>query len=660
MNNLSSNFVNLKRKTEEPLEPGPAKKVCLEENASLFEIIPLDIIGKIFNSLSDRDLLVIDSVARKCSTFTKMQWQNRQKVQFSFSLYEKDSYLLSQAIDCYVMERLKIKVEENIQEKVKAIYQRFEGLMRRFPIFGAYIWHDLTHSFSSFTISQENQKLFEDHLSYLKDNSMRKEGDLKQEGGDYLLKGLYQVTCSNLLSPTPQHFDKQKYRIFECFKRAITEGSISASLYAYVLLKDKVSPEWLDSLAWLTEENHKDFRASDAIFYANLEFARKVYLQSLPRPSALSAMAFSEPLNTIKEELFDEAICLYEEKVPVIVLGHAANVKLHLNKWEEAEALFDKTLAGCGDAVPIQLLANASIAKLKVNKLKEAEVFCDRVLAFSGDDVSAQYLVRAVTIKSQLNKWKEAEILYHRVLAAYGDHLPPQLLSRAVIIKLRLNKWKEAEMFYNKVLAAYGDRVPAHFLVHAAVIKSQLNKWGDVEAICNKALTCYDDEDLPGFLLVYMAIAKQRLNKRQEAEILYNKVLAVYGDSFTKDAKLAYLAFLKLHFNKWEEAEELYNKAFAVYDNIPVAVLTDAAFVKLRLNKHQEAEALYDKALIIYGDYALADLLVHAAFVKSQLSKSEEAETLCNKALIACDGDVPADVQEMVDRVKERLNIARN
>lgn len=582
MNSLPCTFVNLKRKAEEPLEPSQVKKVCLEKKPVLFEL-RREVVDKIFDQLSTRDLLAIDSAAKGCSALIQKQWEKRQKVKFSFNLHEKENCLLSLAIDGYIRGRENIDVEGNVQEKVKAVYQRFEGIMTHFPAFGAYIWSDLTQSFSSFDISPKNQKLFEDQLGYLKGNATQNEAELKLKGGDYLLKGLYQMTCYQniLLPPTAQERTKQQRAIFNCFKLAIKDSATSASLYAFLLSKGTFPIEWLDSLAQLAE-HQKDFRASDAIFHAHPDFTDRIFSKHLPRPSVLWAIASKQLPSGYKAELLDEAIRLYEGEVPADVWSQAGHVKKKLGKWKKAEVLYGKAIATYGDVVPARALA------------------------------------KTASVKFRLNKWDEAQKFYGEAMTTYGDAVPAPLLAKAAYVKGYLNKNEEAEELYDKATAAYGGEAPALVLVNAANVKWYLNKNGEAEELYDRATAAYDD-DVPAEVLVDVANVKLYLNKYEEAESLFDKAIAAYGENIPAK-ELADAANIKLRLNKWEEAEGLYDQTIIAYgDDVPAVVLANAGYLKWCLKKCEEANELYSQAIIAYGDDIPVAVLNAAANVKISL-----------------------------------------
>ena len=173
----------------------PLKKPHLQLSGIF--LIP-DLIHKILSYLPFQSILNFERLSTTCQPYTEARWKEltlEEQLDFDWAASAtvldsiKYRYILGKATMQYAQDRSNI-VEEpgNIPptpatiQQLQRIYHRYEGLMIKFPPFGAFVWNDLSRLTNHSIISQV-QKIFV--MPNLKEPC--------ETGGELLLKGLSQL-----------------------------------------------------------------------------------------------------------------------------------------------------------------------------------------------------------------------------------------------------------------------------------------------------------------------------------------------------------------------------------------------------------------------------------------------------------------------------------
>ncbi|MBA3603073.1 MAG: hypothetical protein H0W50_05410 [Parachlamydiaceae bacterium] len=394
-----------------------------------------ELIQKILSYLQFEDILKFETLASNYKYLTDINWKYLKSTKFfnfdwSDCIKElhpaKDCFLLSKAIHAYIHHRSKHGSNQLSQK----IYQRFEGLMRRFPSFGACLWYDIKTICPTLQ-SPLSEKFNEDLVVF--DKAIK---DYPLYGGDFLLGGLYKAASCNRKAPDKISVNKMG-EIFILFKKAIELKASCASYFAVKTLGNKVSINWHYSLGALSADQ-KDYRALDHLMNENMNFALDIYNSGIFLPSVVGAIANNSLLfrdNNLEnykkqtKTLLENAIDCYEEaNVPLYIwdkwdfllkgIESKGHIKNSLEFFSEKQVKNSKISSNSYDGC-VDLDFRTSFRKFQLGEWNEAEKWYDNLGHFVADRTNVHplaYWIRKAYIKFQLKKWGEAEKLYDGIL----------------------------------------------------------------------------------------------------------------------------------------------------------------------------------------------------------------------------------------------------
>lgn len=455
--------------------------VPTETLSQCLQKLPPEILDNILSNFSHLELSRLEQFDKGCKNFTQRRWKDltiSHRFDFDWSCCrqerypEKTRFVLGKALETYMVHRLSLLYKATTVAKVALC---FEGVMKRYPVLGAFIYSDLS-SFEPF--ETPHKELFQRELALLK---------LKETnaGGDLLLQALLEAT--KVKPPGQQPLAERTTRLgasYLKFKKAIEANATCASMFALRLLhfrENSLNPLLLN-LSQFSIWKNRDYRGLE--FYLNLDneanVASKLYAEGVFEPPVLADLSVKASLEgnlNQAEELIDSAIVSYGDQVSYRTLVNAADIKYRLKKLNESEALYYKAISlyGSGSVLGLcNLWGELAVVKYHLKKLTEAELLFDKALAL-GDIASWLYETAALT-KYDLKKHVEAEPLFEKAFASYGNgQVPVEIMAAAALNKLCLGKREEYRLLLNKVIDACNYQRPefvVNLMIEANKIKS--------------------------------------------------------------------------------------------------------------------------------------------------------------------------------------------
>ena len=645
---FSSPNSGLKRPAEAVPVERPYKKSHLEWSGVY---LVTDIVHKILSYLPFQSLLKFEKLSRTCRQYTKSRWKEltiEERLDFDWSACAKaiDSvkyrYILGRATLQYAEERFKVLEElkivhpsDSAKEKLQRIYHRFEGLMVRFPSFGAFLWNDLSR-ISNNSLTSQLQKSF----------LMSDINEPCETGGELLLRGLSQLGPLQTIQDPPLQPLRRKAigEAFQTLTKAIQKNATCASFLAVRLFFNRNLQGMLINLSILSIGKNNDCRGLDQLLSINPEISNGLFTNGNDFPPVLVAVAKHGGKTTVeKEQLLATAIIGYGDHVPAETWHTAADVKYNLQKWKDAAELYSKAITAYGDNVPPEVLSDAAFAYHNLQQWEKAAEFYSKAITAYGDNVLPVVLHNAAVAYHSLQQWEKAAELSTKAITAYGENVLPVVLKNAATAYFKLQLWEKAAELYSKAITAYEDNVPPVVLTNAATAYFELQQWGKAAEFYIKAITAYGD-NVPPRVLQSAAVTYHNLEQWEKAAELYTKGITAYGANVPPqvlhNAALAYL-YLK----QWEKVAEFYSKAITAYgDKVPPEVLSGAALAYLKLKQWEKAAELYTKAITAYGENVSPKFLHSAAIAYFNLKQWEKAAEFYTKAITAYGDNVPPQV----------------
>lgn len=534
--------------------------------------------AKIMSMLPFEDVLNFEAASLWHSRKTNDYWVQKKSTKF-FNIDWSDSgnsakysFILSKAIHAYVYYRTNFFNGETPNERISKIYRRFEGLMLRFPLFGAYIWSDLK-SINPQLLSP-HQRQFEMNRVLLKQPSSD-----NLNGGDHLLYGLYKIS---FCLPGPIPFPN-KCEITKTFTKAIQLNATCASYFAFKLRYDTF--EWHASLGDFSKEKG-DYRALDNLYKfkqnkANIQYNRAVFIPSvLAIASKCALTTYGNDLEINKNEILGilkQAEEAYgEENVP-------------LDLWESFDVLMD------GDERIDEYKTYISKAMKLNNSFTNSYDGC----------VDANF--KMICRHFQLGEWKEAEIKLDLEfsLNIYGRK-PLSLYIRHAYVKFKLEKWEEANLIYGNLinLVAYQDinqhSFPAIYThvvqqaPHDKKDKFEIGLWRDF------AFTCLKVKDFKRALLhikkCFKALEYSNFDLEffKEWKVLYDEIKNNFlkeGVNFPSSCSINYMGvMIENALGNWNEVVALHGNESLLGNETP----RHLGYAYFKLKNWELAEPIYD------------------------------------------------------------------
>ena len=517
--------------TDEVTRPGKrprigAKAKPLIEPLELAGVSLLtEVVDKIFTCFSLKEVLAFEQLSQECRDHTAPRWKQwaiDDRLDFDWvsckeEIYPaKYRYLLGSATLQYIEDREQALKENppqqvnppQLQEKLQNIYRRFEGLMVRFPIFGAFVWNDL---------SPRSPKLVSPYQQRFAVSNLEKPFET---GGELLLQGLNLLRAATVIR---DHIPKEELgKTIQVLVQAIQKNATCASFLAVRGFFDQRLLHFYQQLGTLSIGKNNDCRGLDEFFTKDQGRSVRIWFDNGTHfPPVLAC--FAKTLNSAeqREPLLETAIKGYGNYVPAAVWHFAARTKFDLNKMEEADELYSKAIVAFGDKTPPTLLENAALVKYKLEKWDEADKLFSKTIFTYGVKAPPRVWAYAASVKSKLGKWQKADELCSKSIVAFdaiGDKAPPEVLMDAAYVKSKLGKWQEADELYSKSIVAFdaiGDKAPPGVLMDAANVKTKLEQWDKADELYSQAIVAYGDK-VPSQVLDSADYVKAKIKEMEQ------------------------------------------------------------------------------------------------------------------------------------------------
>lgn len=540
-----------KRPYEDPIdtETPPSKKqklspgevVCSREIFNFCRWgetqLPLDVISHFVTFLPQRDFVKFSALAKGAISFTEVRFEEMRKQKqchFACSFEAKESYpqrasyIFVRTLHRYVHEReALIKNPQALpvaprppEAQIKALYERFQSIMERFPSsLGKYIWKDLN---SMASLQMDDGKLFLENSSSALPTSERS----SSLAGDALLEGLSHLTtyCDLMWKANQNLAPMSLGKALPHLTHAMSSGAMITAYLAIKILSPLSSStfEYCKNLA-STSASYGDFKSLNHLLNKNIINAQQAYQSGLHYPPILTQIGIKqmEENHDAKqtEPLFEEAIKGYRdpahvdgltwlyaginkyqlgkhkeaesllenalEKKPSIprakmptLWDYLMNTKMGLKKWQEAEKCGSQCLLSYSlydQKIPLIYWASMAIINTGLKNWDEVHLYLDKTINSSDFNPTHPFYFKAclhiIDIKSAEEKWEEAERYIHLIVDRpnQGFHI----LVRTAKIKFYLKKWQEAKKYVDQALAVSPSEVPAHVQRLADKINAQ-------------------------------------------------------------------------------------------------------------------------------------------------------------------------------------------
>ncbi len=398
------------RNSEDDLIQDPMN---LDQEISPFNMLVEDVFCKILSNLSLTDSIRFERTSKIQVTRSENYWQTLAfKERFTFTWFQdnesfRDRYLLGKAIHLYI---------ENPPEanQVQSTYNKFSGMMAKFPFFGAYLLGDL----KSRAPVIGDQKILKKHIYKLKNDRIEMAGSL-------LLKGL--LLSINLQKTKPENINKLIEKIKTTISLAI-EKKVSCS--SYLLTKacfNEINSENNDLqkvllfLADTCSKKTKDFRALDLLLRDNLQFGEYLYNEAESREApVLASMGINHFLSdqfNSSADFFEEAFKVYneaEQSIPLGILFNAFLTNSKAGRLEKTAEYFDQWIHATekdGQVIQLDFLFSAAEMNHKIGRFEKAADYLDKgiqAIEKDGKAISVDLLMKAATTNFHIGRFEKA------------------------------------------------------------------------------------------------------------------------------------------------------------------------------------------------------------------------------------------------------------
>lgn len=329
-------------------------------NPSLHSL-PTEVVDYIFSLLSLRDLHSTKAVNQDSAKATDRQWKRLMKeehLDFGWSICQNDksNYYLNRALLYYQ----NIQFTEEFSKRVKNLYP----LMESFPYFKAYHEEDLAEVEKREAI---DTKEIEREIAE----------KAKEWGGEALLHALFKArkfreddsfdqylqyfeNAMRLNASIASYFAVDRlFHYYRCDERDVVDKFFSLAKQA----ADQGDYRGLQCLVERTlpayvQELYTQKYIYPPIFYG-LAKGQVPHLTPLPSDKRLKNLPFQKSYQLNLEEaekLMDQAIAMYEPRIPLQVLMDAALIQQNLKNFSKAERLYERILLDYKHVVTCDIL----------------------------------------------------------------------------------------------------------------------------------------------------------------------------------------------------------------------------------------------------------------------------------------------------------------
>lgn len=423
---------------------------------------PDDILNCFMQSMGFKELLTFSATAKNVEFLAQHRWKSlRQQDHFLFNWSDCATEVQSDKWN-YVLGAALTKFLEKtwfcLTDQVPAIRQRFSHLVERFPYFGHFV---------NFRLLSPEDEQFQEKESQISDVFLKM--PLK-EGGDYLLKGLYD-------------YYHQTEGWMDLLNQAI---QLNATLVGFIAIqKIKMQGDsCVDFAIKAAAHEKKDFRALEIIIekYASWhEMFKEIYDKGHKHGPICAKLAQDEADPVKATSLWDEALASYGESVPLKVLVAAGKVKNQLKRWEEADKIWHQALRFFGSHMSDQERSLVADVKIQLKKpYKEIDWVIDQLNPYLmrqyPPEVIDQFARRVIA-----RKYDKMDVDLKALLNE--NKLPPHAAAHVLItyafMKEQKQEFLEARDLFNEAAVLLGEKTPQDVRVHLAMINRAIELSAD-------------------------------------------------------------------------------------------------------------------------------------------------------------------------------------
>lgn len=420
-----------------------SKKAKHDDIKTTSLIFPDTLLKCIMQFMEFRELLTFSATAKNVEVLAQHRWKSlRQQDHFLFNWSDctnevhadKWNYVLGAALTKFLEKTWFCPTDQ-----VPAIRQRFSHLVERFPYFGHFV---------NFRLLSPKDELFQEKESQINDVFLKM--PLK-EGGDYLLKGLYD-------------YYHQTEGWIDLLNQAI---QLNATLVGFIAIqKIKMQGDsCVDFAIKAAAHENKDFRALEIIIekYSSFNDLFKDLYEKGHKHGPICAKLAQDEADPVKaHNLWDEALASYGEAVPLKVLVAAGKVKNQLKRWKEADKIWHQALRFFGSHMSDHERSLVADVKILLKKpYKEIDWVIDQLNPYLMRQYSKNvndHLARRA-IARQYDK-READLKALLQQKKIPQNFVPDFLIAYAFIKEQRQEFLEARDLFNEASLALGENTP--------------------------------------------------------------------------------------------------------------------------------------------------------------------------------------------------------
>jgi len=416
-------------------------------------IFPDRLLKCIMQFMEFRELLTFGATAKDVEVLAQHRWKSlRQQDYFVFNWSDctnevhadKWNYVLGSALSKFLE-----KTWFCLTDQVPAIRKRFSHLVERFPYFG---------NFVNFRLLSPNDAQFQEKESQTREIFLKM--PLK-EGGDYLLKGLYD-------------YYHQTEGWIDLLNQAIKLNATVVGVIAIQKIKMQ-GDSCVDFALKAAAHEKKDFRALEIIIekYSSLnDMFRDLYEKGHKHGPICAKLAQDEADPVKANSLWNEALTSYGDFVPLKVLVAAGKVKNQLKKWEEAHTIWHQAIRFFGSQMSDQERSLVADVKILLKKpYKEIDWVIDQLNPYLMRQYSPEVIDQfARRVVARHYDKREADLKSLLQQKKIPRNLVPDFLIAYAFIKEQKQEFLEARDLFNEAFLALGDKTPQNVKDHLTML----------------------------------------------------------------------------------------------------------------------------------------------------------------------------------------------
>ena len=514
-----------KRALDDPYEPSAKRaRRDTQQQSPLFNLVE-DLFQHIFKTFNYRDLLNFERTSKESNRLTKSSWiRLRDKSSFNLSCLEEDEcrekwqYIIPTALQYYVDQRYQTE---------RGTYQRYRGLMQKFPPLGASLWAHL--SYQCPTLRSNFQEQFENYTF--------QEMDLK--GGDFLLQGLHRTNLEeNSLKLFKEAIlagvNKVSYLAFEFF--GYDNEDLFYELGCYEIQNGtptSLSYRPIPEIMYARGDRSYPVMVGICHFTSTTEYALDEALNAAKKSPdftllyAIFLKAENEPTPSDQVEwVYDKLMAdhasrldnseLFNIHLFYLFLGKMEKAKagykkvermeIRFNDWEKAQAIYENILRNTPLSItPIWLLTSAVEVYWSNGKDGEStkdilEEIRHRCIQEENSNELREFLIlMPFNFPMALSEKfvQPLAALFRQAFEKIASPTPsPQLIAKCALVNVMEGNWQAADTHFQLAIHAFKDQVPAKLYRYAFYTKLLLEQWEGAKSLFyEKVIVMHKDSD---------------------------------------------------------------------------------------------------------------------------------------------------------------------